>query len=92
MLPILIIVQDPLQKPFPVQEDHPVTEQGLSNGVIILTIVIMVGCFAVLWPKIFSPMLFGDSVGNVKLDDEGKVPSLIKSHISCTHNIDYFQP
>ena len=26
-------------------------EQGLSNGLIILVIAIVVGCFAVLWPK-----------------------------------------
>jgi len=35
-------------------------EQGLSNGLIILVIAIVVGCFAVLWPKYFYPMMFGD--------------------------------
>ena len=34
-------------------------EQGLSNGLIILVIAIVVGCFAVLWPKYFYPMFFG---------------------------------
>ena len=36
-----------------------VPDQGLSNGLIILVIAIVVGCFAVLWPKYFYPMLFG---------------------------------
>jgi len=45
-------------------------EQGLSNGIIILTFAIMIGCFAVLWPKIFSPMLFGEPLRQPKLDDE----------------------
>ena len=35
-------------------------DQGLSNGLIILVIAIVVGCFAVLWPKYFYPMLFGE--------------------------------
>ena len=48
------------------------SEPGLSNGVIILAIAIVVGCFAVLWPKIFSPMLFGEPVINTKPIDEGE--------------------
>ena len=34
--------------------------QGLSTGKTILIGTIVLGCFAVLWPKIFAPMLFGD--------------------------------
>ena len=37
-------------------------DQGLSNGLIILVIAIVVGCFAVLWPKYFYPMLFGKTL------------------------------
>jgi hypothetical protein len=53
-------------------EEQPLSEPGLSNGVIILAIAIVVGCFAVLWPKIFSPMLFGEQVGHSKPIDEGE--------------------
>ena len=34
------------------------TEEGLSTGKTILIGAIVLGCFAVLWPKIFAPMLF----------------------------------
>ena len=33
--------------------------EGLSTGKTILIGTIVLGCFAVLWPKIFVPMLFG---------------------------------
>ena len=49
------------------------SEPGLSNGVIILAIAIVVGGFAVLWPKIFSPMLFGEPVISSKPIDEGEL-------------------
>ena len=45
-------------------------EQGLSNGLIILVIAIVVGCFAVLWPKYFYPMLFGESLHQPRTDPE----------------------
>ena len=45
-------------------------EQGLSNGLIILVIAIVVGCFAVLWPKYFYPMMFGDPQPHPKYDPE----------------------
>ena len=38
-------------------------DEGLSNGLIILVIAIVVGCFAVLWPKYFYPMFFGGEPG-----------------------------
>ena len=41
-----------------------VPDQGLSNGLIILVIAIVVGCFAVLWPKYFYPMLFGKIIAD----------------------------
>ena len=41
----------------------PPKEEGLSNGLIILVIAIVVGCFAVLWPKYFHPMFFGGEPG-----------------------------
>ena len=59
----------------PIQDEIPSSDQGLSNGVVILTFAIMIGCFAVLWPKIFSPMLFGEPLGQAKLDDEGRYES-----------------
>ena len=34
--------------------------EGLSTGKTILIGTIVLGCFAVLWPKIFAPMLFGE--------------------------------
>lgn len=33
----------------------------LSTGKSILVCAVVLGCFAVLWPKIFYPMLFGSS-------------------------------
>ena len=34
--------------------------EGLSTGKTILIGTIVLGCFAVLWPKIFAPILFGE--------------------------------
>jgi hypothetical protein len=34
--------------------------EGLSTGKTILIGTVVLGCFAVLWPKIFMPMLFGE--------------------------------
>ena len=48
-------------------------EQGLSNGLIILVIAIVVGCFAVLWPKYFYPMMFGDPQPHPKYDPEALI-------------------
>ena len=35
-------------------------------------LAIVAGCFAVLWPKIFVPMLFGAPPGAASTDDEGE--------------------
>lgn len=54
------------------EEDEPeaVEDTGFSNGKTILVIAIVVGCFAVLWPKIFCPMLFGSlEAADPRLDD-----------------------
>ncbi len=37
------------------------TQSELSTGKSILVCAVVLGCFAVLWPKIFYPMLFGSS-------------------------------
>ena len=31
-----------------------------SNSHTVLILTVVVGCFGLLWPKIFSPMFFGD--------------------------------
>ena len=56
-----------------VQEEESVSEPepGLNNALLILVIAIVVGCFAVLWPKTFSPMLFGDGSSQTKSTEEG---------------------
>ena len=72
------------------------SEPGLSNGVIILAIAIVVGCFAVLWPKIFSPMLFGEPVINTKPIDEGEFSCYkhiqIKSRFKCFFHRSMYSP
>lgn len=40
-----------------------------SNSQTVLILTVMVGCFGVLWPKIFSPMFFGDNSHHHDLDD-----------------------
>ena len=52
------------------QARAPPPDPGLSNGLIILVIAIVVGCFAVLWPKYFYPMMFGDPTPHPKYDPE----------------------
>ena len=59
-------------------------EQGLSNGLIILVIAIVVGCFAVLWPKYFYPMLFGESLHQPRTDPEAMF-------MSGAHGREYLQ-
>ena len=43
-----------------------------SNSHTVLILTVMVGCFGVLWPKIFSPMFFGDQEGRDSLADLGE--------------------
>uniref|UniRef100_A0A1A9V281 Resistance to inhibitors of cholinesterase protein 3 N-terminal domain-containing protein n=1 Tax=Glossina austeni TaxID=7395 RepID=A0A1A9V281_GLOAU len=41
---------------------HPIyLNEGLSSKKTILIIVTVVGCIAILWPKVFYPMMFGGS-------------------------------
>ena len=40
------------------------TNTELSTGKSLLVIAVVLGCFAVLWPKIFYPMLFGSNSGS----------------------------
>lgn len=42
----------------------------LSTGKSIVVVAIVVGCFAVLWPKIFYPMFFGSTFDGRKLPGE----------------------
>ena len=45
----------------PEDEDEESASPGMfSNSHTVLILTVMVGCFGVLWPKIFSPMFFGD--------------------------------
>ena len=37
------------------------TSPGLSSGKSIMVVAVILGCFAILWPKIFYPMFFGVS-------------------------------
>ena len=50
----LIIYREQVSSPI------TMTTEGLSTGKTILIGTIVLGCFAVLWPKIFAPMLFGE--------------------------------
>ncbi|KAG5891676.1 hypothetical protein JTB14_020094 [Gonioctena quinquepunctata] len=42
------------------------TDFGLSPRKTMLVLVIVVGCFAVLWPKVFYPMLVGSANRHIK--------------------------
>ena len=43
------------------EEEEESGNTGLfSNSHTVLILTVVVGCFGVLWPKIFSPMFFGD--------------------------------
>ncbi|XP_073813962.1 RIC3 acetylcholine receptor chaperone isoform X4 [Musca autumnalis] len=49
--------QQPQRKP-----SHPIyANEGLSSKKTALIIVTVVGCIAILWPKVFYPMMFGGS-------------------------------
>ena len=52
---------------------------GFSSGKTVMVLAIVAGCFAVLWPKIFVPMLFGEAPHPVKTDDDGKLTFIIIS-------------
>ena len=52
---------------------------GFSSGKTVLVLAIVAGCFAVLWPKIFVPMLFGEAPHPVKTDDDGELALVIIS-------------
>jgi len=45
-------------------------EPGLPPGRIVLVLAIVVGCFGILWPRIFSPLLFGDTPPQTRTDED----------------------
>lgn len=47
----------------------PESEFGIKKTILVLAVV--VGCFAILWPKIFYPMLIGPSI-HASTDKSGK--------------------
>jgi len=47
-----------------------VEDTGLPPGRIVLVLAIVVGCFGILWPRIFSPLLLGDTPPSARTDDE----------------------
>jgi len=47
-----------------------VDDTGLPPGRIVLVLAIVVGCFGILWPRIFSPLLLGDTPPPARTDDE----------------------
>ena len=57
------------------EEDEEAPSPGLfSNSHTVLILTVMVGCFGVLWPRIFSPMFFGDQQDHhsqLDLNEEG---------------------
>lgn len=42
------------------------SDEGLGTKKTMLVIVVVVGCFAVLWPKLFYPMLVSNASGHIK--------------------------
>lgn len=41
------------------QEEEETSSDSFGKGKTILVVCIVIGCFAVLWPKIFVPIIFG---------------------------------
>lgn len=37
--------------------ETPISSNGISNFKSLCIVIVVIGCFAVLWPKIFYPML-----------------------------------
>lgn len=37
----------------------PLVEEGMTPKKTALIIVTVIGCIAILWPKVFHPMMFG---------------------------------
>ena len=50
---------------------EPSQASGLPPGRVVLVVAIVVGCFGILWPRIFSPMVFGEALEPAKTDDDG---------------------
>ena len=62
------------------QDDETVeVTGGFSSGKTAMVLAIVAGCFAVLWPKIFVPMIFGEAPHPVKTDDDGELTLLSPS-------------
>lgn len=60
-------------------DDESSLHSGLfSNSQTVLILTVVVGCFGVLWPKIFSPMFFGDTYSHQDIsDDAGSCKNLL---------------
>ena len=63
-------------RPSEEEEEEPGSSGLFSNSHTVLILTVMVGCFGVLWPKIFSPMLFGDQ------DQRDSQPDLSEESLS----------
>ena len=61
------------------EEEVEVGGGGFSSGKTVMVLAIVAGCFAVLWPKIFVPMIFGEAPHPVKTDDDGELTLIIIS-------------
>ena len=68
-------------------EEVDVGGGGFSSGKTVLVLAIVAGCFAVLWPKIFVPMIFGEAPHPVKTDDDGELSFIIISSTFQWHEI-----
>jgi hypothetical protein len=54
------------------QEEESLLDTGLNGKKTVVVLVIVAACFAVLWPKIFVPMIFGEAPSPAKTDDDGE--------------------
>ena len=63
-------------RPSEEEEEEPGSSGLFSNSHTVLILTVMVGCFGVLWPKIFSPMFFGDQ------DQRDSQPDLSEESLS----------
>jgi len=43
---------------------------GFPPGRIVLVLAIVVGCLGILWPRIFSPLFYGEAPAPAKTDDD----------------------
>ena len=74
-----------LQPNYSDDEDDPSNFQSglFSNSQTVLILTVVVGCFGILWPKIFSPMFFGDNHSHQDVAEEAGACKYCSLYLQC---------